>query len=134
MEHCTNFIIRIFHVNQTIHERIIKKNDAANETVVKNSGDEAIEFFEKVLNGQESVPELVFLDINMPKMNGWEFLEVFEKFESSIKDSTVLVMLSTSDNPDDKNRANKLIPSLLSDYRTKPLTSEMLSEIMERNF
>ena len=114
------------------HERIIKKNNKADVVITKQSGREALEYL-KNKNVQESAhPDLIFLDINMPGMNGWEFLEEYNKLDREFQGQIIIVMLTTSENPDDKAKAKAL--NILSDFKTKPLTKEMLDEIIDKYF
>ena len=73
-------------------------------------------------------PDLILLDINMPRMNGWEFLEAVEAMNRMVNPPTIL-MLSTSLNPVDQDRAenNKIV----SGFIKKPLTSEQLVSTLE---
>lgn len=73
-------------------------------------------------------PELIFLDINMPGMDGWEFIEHYKLLDNSLQKAMIVVMLTTSDNPDDIARART--QGILSDFKTKPLTKEMLSDVI----
>lgn len=114
------------------HDRVIKKNDAAEIVVSMHSGAEAINFLTSRADHEESHPDLIFLDINMPGMNGWEFLDEFKKLDKEFQSKMVVVMLTTSDNPDDKVLAKT--HNLLSDFRTKPLTKEMLDEILNKYY
>ncbi len=84
---------------------------------------------ESILEG--TAPELVLLDINMPQMNGWEFVDEFSKLVNG-NSPTKIVMLTSSINPKDQERAESL--SYVSEFRSKPLTTEMLSEIIKNHF
>lgn len=84
----------------------------------------------QVLNASKTL--LIFLDINMPGMNGWNFLEAYKKLEEEIKSRTVIVMLSTSLNPDDKLRSEQI--DEVDEYYSKPLTEKKVQELMAKHF
>jgi len=65
-------------------------------------------------------------------MNGWEFLDEYKKLDASQKAEVVIIMLTTSLNPADKERAEKITE--IRGFQTKPLTHEMLVEIVDRHF
>lgn len=73
---------------------------------------------------------MIFLDINMPSMNGWEFIEQFRKIRSG--SSIVLVMLTTSLNPDDEFLSRK-IPEITV-FKNKPLTRTMVEGLLNEYF
>ena len=75
----------------------------------------------------EELPEVIFLDIIMPGMDGFQFLAEFEKLDASIQKKCKVVMLSSSDSFKDLNRANK--NKLVRKFLNKPLTIEMLAAI-----
>jgi len=113
-------------IDNFFHERVIRKNNAAKTILTKESGFDAIEYLKK---GKDVVqPDVIFLDINMPGMNGWEFIEHYKSLDENLQNSMIVVMLSTSDNPDD--RALAKTHQILSDFKTKPLTKDMLDEVL----
>ena len=114
------------------HERVIRKIDCADAIVVKQTAKEAIEFLKQKEQHADLHPELIFLDINMPGMNGWEFLQEYENLDPSLKARIVVVMLTTSENTDDKVKAESY--GFLADFKNKPLTKEMLTEVLEKFF
>lgn len=114
------------------HERVIKKSNAADIVIAKQTALDALEYLTSTKENEDLHPELIFLDINMPGMNGWEFLEAYNELDEKFKSRAIVVMLTTSDNPDDKIKAK--VMNIASDFKTKPLTREMLEEIVAKYF
>jgi len=89
-------------------------------------------YLKTVEEGKSPLPELIFLDINMPKMNGWEFLEAYKELPLMKENKAVLQMLTTSSNPDDMDKATNY-PDV-KDYLIKPMMGDLLVEILEKHF
>jgi len=115
-----------------IHERVIKHVNAAEIVVAKQTGRDALDYLKLKKEHENFHPDLIFLDINMPGMNGWEFLDEYSKLDEKLKSRAIVIMLTTSENPDDMAKAKEM--SAASDFKTKPLTEEMLEEIIEKYF
>lgn len=114
-----------------IHSRLIKKNNLSKGVTSFISGWDALEYLKNDSNPEYVRPDVIFLDINMPEMDGWEFIERYNKeLTEEQKSKQVVVLLTTSDNPDDLIRSKK-IPSLFG-YNTKPLTIEMIKELCDK--
>jgi len=113
------------------HERVIRKCEAADQVIAMQSATAALAFLLSQKD-RTTVPDLIFLDINMPGMNGWEFLHEYNKLDKDLQAQAIVVMLTTSENPDDKLKAMAL--NIAADFRTKPLTREMLEEILGKYF
>lgn len=105
-----------------ISKRIIQLTHFARQIEIKNSGKSALEYLEENQNDLEKIPNLIFLDINMPIVDGFVFLIEFEKFPANIKDKCKIIILSSSDNKRDIDKIinNKLVIKFL----TKPLTAD----------
>ena len=114
------------------HEREIKKNNPANVVISKTSGIKALEYLRSKKENKDPHPDLIFLDINMPDMNGWEFLQEYNNLDKKLQSQAVIIMLTTSQNADDKTKAMKW--SFVSDYITKPLTKDLMKDICTKYF
>lgn len=114
------------------HERVIKKNGAAEVVIAKESARKALDYLKEKSNHERLHPDLIFLDINMPGMNGWEFLEEYKKLDKELQSKMVIVMLTTSDSPEDKAFAES--QNLLADFHSKPLTKEILDKILTKYY
>lgn len=113
-------------------ELVINELDCAEKVVAVQSGQAALDYLTKPLNGVYPQPTLIFLDINMPAMNGWEFLAEYKKLNEHQKAQKVVVMLTTSLNPDDAKMAREIAE--IDEFMNKPLTKEMLMEVLEGKF
>ena len=112
---------------------VIKKSEFAKEIITAQNGEDALNYFDELkLNnlGAEikNYPTLIFLDLNMPVMGGWEFLDNFsrETYTSCFSKTKVIVLSSTID-PQDIEKA-KTYPMVL-DFMSKPITTEMLEDL-----
>jgi CheY-like chemotaxis protein len=120
-----------------LHQRVIEKAGIAEHLEILENGKEALDYIATkgtcgTPEDSYCQPELIFLDINMPVVDGWEFLEEFNKREYIQKENTIFVMLTTSLNPSDKTRAEKMAE--ISCFKYKPLTLDMIDEIMQKHF
>ncbi len=111
------------------HTREIKKADIATTIIAENSGEEALVYLK---SNQEPHTDLIFLDINMPGMNGWEFLEEYNKLDKDLQGHAIVIMLTTSDNLSDVSKSKTF--GSVSEYITKPLTKEILKGITDKYF
>ena len=113
-------------IDNFFHQRVINKCHAAKSVIIKESGEEALEHLKAGSDKQQ--PDIIFLDINMPGMTGWEFIDHYKMLDQDLQNAMIVVMLTTSENPDDKARA--MTQGILADYKSKPLTKEMLQEVL----
>ena len=115
---------------------IIEETGCTDHVEVAQSGQKALEY---LTNGEHDpgngtgfpCPDLIFLDINMPAMNGWDFLAKYRAIKK-LKDKTILVMLTTSLFSEDVLKA-KEIPEI-SGFESKPLTHEVIDKIIKKFF
>ena len=76
----------------------------------------------------DNMPEVIFLDINMPVMDGWEFLEVLQRFPERALRNCKVIMLTSSIDYDDIEKSKKF--SVVKDFVSKPLTTERILELI----
>jgi CheY-like chemotaxis protein len=115
-----------------ISQMVIKKMDCANHVHVAWNGAEALDYLKNCNNSSNGQPDLILLDINMPALNGWEFLDEYHKLGEQEKGRVVVVMLTTSMNPDDHKRA--ISHPDVSGFRNKPLTTGLMEDILDAYF
>ena len=114
-------------VDNYISQRMIELSKFADKVLVKKNGKSALEFLEEHQNNTEILPDIIFLDISMPIVDGYVFLYEFEKYSDTLKNKSKVVILTSSDNRQDIERMND--NEFVFKYVTKPLTEETLNEI-----
>lgn len=112
--------------------KVLKRIDYTNEISCFNNGIEALEnILFRIKNNEitiESDPILILLDINMPKMNAWEFLNEFSKISPKWKSKFKVVIVTSSFNPEDKSKAYSY--SEIEDYTNKPLSALIFKDFL----
>lgn len=113
-----------------IHKRVIELSGFANDIIIKNSGKSALEFLQTNAGTIEKLPDIIFLDINMPIVDGFVFLFEFENFTDAIKEKSKIVILSSSDSKRDIDRIvdNEYVVHFI----TKPLSEEALDDLKKK--
>lgn len=111
---------------------IIEQTNCTEHIEICTSAEDGLAFLKsKFKDGLPPQPELIFLDINMPGMDGWEFLEEYDQLPEPHKGKVVVVMLTTSVNPDDERRA---LERGIKSFTQKPLKPEIITKLLEQHF
>jgi CheY-like chemotaxis protein len=119
-------------VTQVLNGVHLNTHKFCNTIIKAYNGLEAIDFFKKLLSGEvsmESFPEVIFLDLNMPMMDGWDFLEAFKRDFAHFEVKTSIFILSSSINPEDLERAKN--EKRIVGFLEKPLNAENIKKVIK---
>ena len=117
-------------IDNLINQKIVEASNICENIFSHTGGKSAIEFLknmEKITSAIEALPEVIFLDIDMPLMDGFQFLDEFEALTDSTKTHCKIVMLTSSINPQDMNKSQKY--PFVKKYINKPLTQDNLRKL-----
>ncbi len=118
-------------ITNYINERLIRRLNIASTIETALNGLEALKALNKKKDEGRPMPNLILLDINMPVMDGFEFLQKYQSLTADDKKETIIVMLTTSTHIRDMD---KLLSSGTIDVVNKPLSQEKLLQVMNKYF
>lgn len=113
-----------------ITRRLLTRMKMSDNLNIASNGREALEFLQHLHEQDATYPELILLDLNMPLVNGWEFLEAYEGFPQEARDNTKVVILTTS--LYDKDQAKAHASPYVKDFLEKPLTDKKIEHIWQK--
>ncbi|WP_026999938.1 response regulator [Eisenibacter elegans] len=118
-------------INNFLCKKILEKSGLIEEVVLFEEATKALANITQALQTSDMLPSLILLDINMPVMNGWEFMEAYQKLGKPVADIRLFI-LSSSSNEQDMEKAKKY--PLILDYLTKPIGVKHIQQLAERFF
>jgi CheY-like chemotaxis protein len=115
-------------IYQLVMRRAIEQSGMIKDVLQFYDGEEAINYFKSKRQNPESLPELILLDINMPYMDGWQFLDEFLKIPFNGDYKGIIYIISSSSTMEDLNKAREY--EIVSGYHVKPVTKDMFETIL----
>ena len=114
-------------VTNFINKKLIKKSGLADEILVAENGKQGLDMLLATTSNNQRPPDVILLDINMPILNGFQFLQRLQGFEINFVETIKIAILSSSDNADDKARAKSFG---ITHYYTKPVNLDFIKQIL----
>ena len=114
---------------QFITQKVVEKTKLVKKIKVFSNGLEAIEFLKSVREDPEELPDVILLDLAMPVLNGWDFIEEYVALRPSLGKQILLYIVSSSIDPADIERAKSI--SEVTDFIIKPVTREKFVALVE---
>ncbi len=105
----------------------IERRNLARKVLMFSDGEQAIHFLEEKAASPDELPDIILLDLNMPVMDGWDFLDAFVRLRPKIGKQITLFVATSSVNPEDMRRAQQI--SAVSDYVVKPISDSSLNRL-----
>jgi CheY-like chemotaxis protein len=114
-------------------KKIIEIKKLSQNLIIFKNGKEALDYFKAILENinKSSLPDIIFLDLNMPVMDGWEFLSEFVKIKNNFNKKITLYVVSSSIDPRDLQRAKSF--NMVTDYLIKPIELKQFEKIFDQD-
>lgn len=111
-------------------EKYIHMLKLASRVLSYSDGEEALDFLKQNTYREENLPDIIFLDVNMPIMDGWDFLEEYRELAPRLPKRITIYMVSSSIDIRDRERAQQITD--ISDFIVKPITEEQLITLVQK--
>ena len=109
--------------------KMLEKSNLVDHIKVFDNGYDALVFLKENIGNVDALPDVILLDLSMPIMDGWQFLEEYVKINPVFGKKITIYICSSSISPDDVGRAKAI--NEVSDFIIKPMTKEKLVEIIK---
>jgi len=119
-------------IDHFLMKHILRKKNYFDTTTYTMYGSLVLDYIEENKSDPEKLPDMIFLDLNMPHYNGWEFLERMEKMQSQIDKNISVYVISSSIRPADKESSSKY--SFVNEFISKPVDQSEIERIVETQY
>lgn len=116
--------------SQYLLKRAMKSNNAVKDILVFPDGEPAFNYLTENLDSVDNLPDVIFLDINMPIMNGWKFLDEYATIRPRLNKKITIYIVTSSSHTYDLEKAKHV--NEVSDYLVKPVTQDVVQGIINR--
>ncbi|WP_142685067.1 response regulator [Chitinophaga polysaccharea] len=123
----TIFIVDDDPIHQQIAKIMIERQAISSHIRVFSDAQDVLDFLRENAVDVQALPDLILLDLNMPVMDGWEFLEEYAVFQDQLPKQIRIFVLTSSIDEKDKERVNAY--SFVTGYLTKPLSKEIIAHL-----
>ncbi len=113
-------------ISNFLTKKVIEKSNVATDVIVFQ---EPTELLTGLAENKVAYPDIIFVDLNMPKVNGWQFIDLFNEIDTNETEKVNLIILSSSSNCEDIERAGNI--SRVKDYIIKPLTIDVMESLCQ---
>lgn len=114
-----------------LNERVVASTGLINRVHTANNGKEALDIFNQYFTGTLGIPDVILLDLNMPVMDGFTFIQAFNNLKFPNKEKVLIIVVTSSHDPDDVARAKAMG---IEHYLQKPITKEAIEQIIMAEF
>ena len=116
-------------VYQITTKKMLERIALANNILVFSHGEEAFQYLAEKASNKDALPDIIFLDINMPFMNAWQFLDAYTQIKPQLTKPITIYIISSSISEIDIQRAKKI--EHVKDYYIKPVTMDQYARLLQ---